>query len=95
MGERNQYRDGDREQDRMHQHGIYRNGDEERTGLITSVGATELMPPADARAVQRKMLLRNAQPGSKNAGAFLNLWQGLGSAHSYDWRKMKWHLQRQ
>ena len=61
----------------MHQHGLYRNGNKERTGLITSVGATEVMPPADARAVQRKMLLRNAQPGSKNAEAFLNLWQGL------------------
>lgn len=33
-GERNQYRDGDREQDRMHQYGLYRNGDKERTGLI-------------------------------------------------------------
>ena len=37
-----------------------------------SYKAAECMPPADARAAQRKMLLRNVQPGSKNAGAFLN-----------------------
>ena len=59
MGERNQYCDSDREQDRSSKYGIYRNGNEERTGLISVEG----------RAVR--------------------------SAHSCDWRKVKWHLQRQ
>ena len=44
MGEWNQYRDGDREQDRSSKYGIYRDGDKERTGLIRVKGRASALP---------------------------------------------------
>ena len=42
MGEWNEYRDSDREQDRGYKYGLYRNGDKERTGLILTGRASAL-----------------------------------------------------